>query len=505
MFPKNLAPKFIRTSRMPSRIRDIVYDVLDNPVVVKNTLPANEPLKQMSPFNKNKHVAEYGLVSDLNPYFDTYKQDKEMWAETPYYQRRDVFLKAADLIEHKYYDHMLAYTIAGQNKTVYEAEIDAVCELADFLRFNVFYADTIMNKQPISVPGTTNLSEYNPLNGFVASITPFNFTAIGGNLASAPLLFGNSVLWKPSDGAILSNYLFYQIMLEAGLPEGVLTFCPMNPYRFMPALNARKDLGAILFTGSSTVFDDIYGYRRTTASTYTRLIGETGGKNFHFVDKDCDIEYVVSQTIESAFDYSGQKCSACSVMYVPYAILDKVFTQFQSQLQLQHFKPENYGVINEDSYKRLSKLIDSLEVDPVCSVFFEPELEPEHASWFIKPRVFICNDHDHQVFNEEFFGPIVTIYPYLCSDLESTMDLCVNSNDYALTGSIFSDNDQVVQIANQKFREKTGNFYINYKSTGSVVGQQPFGGAGKSGTNDKAGDVNLLYRLFNQRNVKIRH
>ena len=505
---KNLYPKFNSTSVIPTKIKDVISVILESPIKIPNYLGENQSKikKQISSYNNNKDIALYQYVDKVNldNYYQKYNSNKIKWEDTPFNQKKDVFLKAADLIENKYYNTMLAYTIVGQNKTVYEAEIDAICELVDFIRFNVHYTEKILQKQPIQTDAH-NKSEYNSLNGFVSAITPFNFTAIAGNLASAPLLFGNSVLWKPSDNAILSNYLFYEIMLEAGLPEGVLNFCPMEPNNFLNSIVERDDLAGILFTGSSAVFDDIYtrvGNNIKNMKNYPRIIGETGGKNFHFVDKSMynNMHFVVKKTMESAFNFSGQKCSACSILYVPYNLLDETLDIIKRNIDDYKSINENYGVINKKSYDKLDSLIKEFKNDNEIHLLFDKQ-NSEEDSYFIEPNVLVCKNHDHKVFNEEFFGPILAIYPY--NNLEETITLCKNSNNYALTGSIFSENKEFINVISNELKYKTGNFYINDKSTGSVVGQQPFGGSGKSGTNDKAGDMNMLYRLFSQRNIKI--
>ena len=508
-YVKNLYPKFNNASVIPTKIKDVMGIILEKPIKIPNYMGDNNSnvIKQLSSYNNNKYIAEYEYVNqtNLNKYFDSYESNKKLWESTPFNQKKDVFLKAADLIENKYYDTMLAYTILSQNKTVYEAEIDAICELVDFIKFNVSYAERILKKQPVNTHThiMKNISEYNSLNGFVTAITPFNFTAIAGNLASAPLLFGNSVLWKPSDSAILSNYLFYEIMLEAGLPEGVLNFCPMEPNNFLNNIVKQEDLAGILFTGSSSVFDDIYtkiGTNIKNFKNYPRIIGETGGKNFHFVDKFNDLDFVVKKTMESAFNFSGQKCSACSIMYVPSELLDETLLIFSNEIESYKKNNSNYGVINRNSYDKLDKLLNELKEDDNIHFLFDNNNNNEN-SYYIEPNVLVCKNHSHKVFNEEFFGPIIAIYPY--DNLEETINLCKYSNNYALTGSIFSNNSKFIENMSNELKCKTGNFYINDKSTGSVVGHQPFGGSGKSGTNDKAGDMNMLYRLFNQRNIKI--
>jgi 1-pyrroline-5-carboxylate dehydrogenase len=508
--PKNLIPKFKPGSKITPAIMGIISDLLEDPVTIPNIYPSTTVKKQTSAFNNKKHIANYTYRSPeyFTDYFKNYNEIKEHWNMVSTKDKTDIFLGAANLLETKYYDKMLAYTIAGQNKNIYEAEIDAICELSDFLRFNVRYFDLIQQKQPLSAPFVHNYSEYNPLNGFVASITPFNFTAIGGNLASAPLLFGNTVLWKPSDNAVLSNYLFYQIMLEAGLPKGVLNFCPNDPQTFFDTVNERNDLGAICFTGSSEVFDNIYkevGKGISNRNNYTRLIGETGGKNFHFVDDsfNSNLEFLADETVQSAFGYSGQKCSACSILYLPENLLDIFIPILKRRINSFMEYNGNYGLINSNSFKKTLTNINNLKRDTKnIDVLIDTAVE-KTKTYHVSPFVVKCSDHNHSVFKQEYFAPILAIYPYPTSKTKETLNLCSTANNYALTGSIFSTRENFIDHADKVLKSKTGNFYINCRSTGSIVGNQPFGGSGKSGTNDKAGDMNILYRLFNQRNVKI--
>ena len=511
---KNLIPKTTPYSKISTEVKEIMYNTLKYPVKIPDYLNKNnknEIREQISPHDNNKHICYYKNTDPIGMknYFENYEKNRSYWENNPFSIKKDIFLHAAHLLETKYYNKMIAYTILGQNKNMYEAELDSICELVDFLRFNTYYAEQIQNKQPIQTENIINKSEYNPLNGFIASITPFNFTAIGGNLATAPLLFGNSVLWKPSDNSILSNHLFYKIMLEAGLPEGVLNFCPSNPSTFLVDVLNRKDLAAILFTGSSQVMDNItqnVGNRISNYNNYPRIVGETGGKNFHFIGPYDDfntniLNNVVNKTIESSFNYSGQKCSACSVVYVPENIYEEFIEIFKKKTRLYKSIIDNYGVINQKSFDKLNKLINELKNDNEIEFIIEGEINNK-TNYLVEPHLIMCKNNNHRVFNEEFFGPILAIYPYNENKINETMELCIKSNNYALTGSIFSDNEHFKYIATKKFKNKTGNFYVNDKSTGSVVGQQPFGGSGKSGSNDKAGDINLLYRLFNQRNIK---
>lgn len=512
--PKNLYPKLNQYSKPSQTIRHIIEDTLNDPVIIKSS---NQFImsKQISPFHNNSIICHYNktTIQELKTYLTEYQKSKNEWKNTPWDIKKKIFLRAADLIENDYYDKMLAYTMLSQNKSVFEAEIDAICELADFIRFNVYYTELIMKKQPIQTDEHENISEYHPLNGFVASITPFNFTAIAGNLATVPLFFGNSVIWKPSDSSILSNYLFYEILLKSGLPPGVLNFCPMEPTHFSHVITNNPELGAILFTGSTTVLENLYlevGQNISIFENFPKIIGESGGKNFHLIDNSYDQEntktslnnlpMAIFKSIEGAFNYSGQKCSACSILYVPQKMMTKVTNYLKIATSEFRFSSNNYGVINEESYCRLINIIENLKRDPQIQFLIGGEYNNQ-GTYFIEPCIVICSNHDHPVFHEEFFGPILAIYPY--DNLDQVIKNCLEGNKYALTGSIFSQNEDTINKVRTQLAPKTGNFYINDKCTGAVVGQQPFGGSAKSGTNDKAGDINLISRLYNQRNVKI--
>ena len=468
--------------------------------------------EQISPININKKVCAYNDThqTHLVKYLNEFKDYKKSLISFSQKDRINVFNKAADLLCNKYREQMLAYTILGQGKSLYEAEIDAICELGDFLNFNVEYYNTILQKQPISIEGISNHSLYNPLNGFVAAITPFNFTAIGGNLASAPTLFGNSVIWKPSDSSILSNYLFYQILEEAGMPHEAIAFTPSCPKRFSNIILSDENLGGLLFTGSSDVFSNLYreiGINIDKYNNYPRLVGETGGKNFHFIHYDLDqksLQISAKKTIESAYGYSGQKCSACSIVYVPKSKYDEFIDYFKLYRDdfMSNESHKNYGVINLKSYMKSKIILEELKSSEQYEIVCGGTYSNQNGSYYIEPTLVKCINHNDIIFRREFFSPILAVYPYEEEELEYTLNLCKNSSKYGLTGSVFSQNESFIEFSKSFFQEKCGNFYINDKSTGSVVGQQPFGGSGRSGTNDKAGDINLLYRLFNQQNIK---
>lgn len=510
----NILPKYSYGSLTSKNVKNIINHTFNNtpliPYILDGKHNYDTNINQYSPFKKGKICSTYSLVNpnklivSLNDY-----KNKQMKfnKDFPYNKRIEIFNKASELLTTKYKDKMLAYTIMSQNKTIYEAEIDAICELHDFLKYNVYYYEQLMDKQPKLEDGYKNISEYNPLNGFVASITPFNFTSIGGNLASLPMLMGNIVYWKPAENAILPSYLFYEILLESNMPEYAINFVPSNPEIFSRTIMANRNLGALLFTGSTNVFESLNekclknfkNYRN-----YPRLIGETGGKNYHFLDKNIDnLENVVKQTIESAYNYSGQKCSSCSRVYVPRSLEHKFKSIFMEHIYTYIKTQEHYGVINYNNYKRIINSIKLLNKDKEIKLLYGGNYDEKKDTYYIQPTLYKCNNHNHYIFNTEFFAPMLAMYVYEDNEIEKAIKLCSN-NKYALTGSVFSSCDKFINKFKVSSMHSCGNFYINDKSTGSVVGLQPFGGFGKSGTNDKAGDINMLYRLCNQKNSKIR-
>ena len=510
----NILPKYSHSSLITKNIKSIIDQTFKNPPLIPNIINGkysyDNTLNQYSPYRKNKICSTYSYVNQnkLNLSLNDFRNKQLQFnREFPPHKRIEIFHKAADLLITEYRDKMLAYTIISQNKTLYEAEIDAICELHDFLKYNIIYYEQLMNKQPLSVDGYDNISEYNPLNGFISSITPFNFTAIGGNLASLPMLMGNIVYWKPSDNSILSNYLFYEILLEANMPEYAINFVPSDAELFSQTIMSNKNLGALLFTGSTTVFENLNEKcfkNFKNYNNYPRLIGETGGKNYHFLDTNIDdLENVVKLTIESAYNYSGQKCSSCSRVYVPRS-LEQEFKSLYMELIYQFIRSqETYGLINSYNYERVKNIIEYLNTDNCIKLIYGGKYDDKLNTYYIQPSLYECNIHYHHIFNKEFFAPLLAMYVYEDDKIGNAINLCVN-NDFSLTGSVFSSNEEFIDKFKILSMHSCGNFYVNDKSTGSVVGQQPFGGFGKSGTNDKAGDINMLYRLCNQKNSKIR-
>jgi len=411
----------------------------------------------------------------------------------------------------------MAATMLGQGKNAWQAEIDSAAELVDFLRFNVQYAEELYAQQPAhNSPGVWNRVEYRPLEGFVYAVTPFNFTAIAGNLPGAPALMGNVVVWKPSDSAIASNWLLYNILLEAGLPKNVIQFVPGNPEEVTKVVLAHKQLAALHYTGSTAVFRKLYGSIAVGVAEgkyqgYPRIVGETGGKNFHLVHESADIENAVVQTVRGAFEYQGQKCSATSRAYVPKSVWPKFKERLVSETKALSVGPptdhKNFigPVIHAGSFKKLAGVLDAAKDDKELDLLVGGKYD-DSKGFFIHPTIYVTANPKHHLLSTELFGPVLCIYVYDdASSVTAFTEVCNlidSTSDYALTGSIFATDRAAIRYAEDALRNSAGNFYINCKSTGAVVGQQPFGGARASGTNDKAGSMNLLGRFVSTRSIK---
>ena len=474
--------------------------------------------RQQNPSNHSSTVASYSYAtpSDVSAAIEAALAAKPAWESLPFADRAAVFLKAADLVAGKYRYEIMAATMAGQGKNAWQAEIDSAAELADFLRFNVQYAEELYAQQPSHhSPGVWNRIEYRPLEGFVYAVTPFNFTAIAGNLPGAPALMGNVVVWKPSDSAIASNWLLYNILLEAGLPENVIQFVPGNPEEVTKVALAHRKLAALHYTGSTAVFRKLYGAIANGVAEgryqgYPRIVGETGGKNFHLIHPSADIENAVIQTVRGAFEYQGQKCSATSRIYVPKSI----WPQFKERL-VAETKALSFGVptehknfvgpvIHEGSFKKLSGVIDAAKNDSELELLVGGKYD-NSTGYFVHPTIYATTNPSHKLLSTELFGPILTAHVYDDSAPDAFSAACAlvdGTSEYGLTGSVFAQDRAAIRFAEDALRNAAGNFYINCKSTGAVVGQQPFGGARASGTNDKAGSPNLLTRFVSMRSIK---
>lgn len=435
---------------------------------------------------------------------------KPAWEALPTEQRLSIFMKAAALASGPWRDRLNASTMLGQSKTVWQAEIDAGCELSDFLRFNVHNAYEIYGEQSMTV-GTNewNRIVWRPLEGFVVAISPFNFTSIGCGLSTAPAIAGNTVLWKPSTTAVLSSWYFYQVLEAAGLPAGVINFLPCRGTDLSAYALSDKDFGGFHFTGSTKVFKQVWktvGDNIFTYRSYPRLVGETGGKDFVFAHPTADVEALVTGITRAAFEYQGQKCSACSRAYIPASLWPLVKERLLEEVaklkvgDVADFRTMLGAVIDQKAFDRITAAIDaaraSEDADVLCGGY------DGSKGWFVEPTIIQAKTPDYDTMLRELFGPVLTVYVYDDDKLEETLDHCANAAEYALTGSIYAEDREAVAHMEWVLRQAAGNFYINEKPTGATVGQQPFGGARGSGTNDKAGTTGNMRRWMSPCSIK---
>jgi 1-pyrroline-5-carboxylate dehydrogenase len=435
---------------------------------------------------------------------------KEAWANINWEERAGIFLRAAELISTKYRYHMNGTTMLGQSKNVYQAEIDSVCELIDFLRFNVHFLSEIYKQQPISAPGMHNRMEWRPLEGFVLAITPFNFTAIGGNLPTSAAMCGNVVIWKPAHTQIYSAQMFMRILKEAGLPDGVINLIYVDGPVLGKACFSHCEFAGVHFTGSTGVFNSMWktiGENVSNYKSYPRIVGETGGKDFVVAHKSAGAKVVATALLRGAFEYQGQKCSAASRAYLPSNIAEEVKQLLIEGVNSFKIGPvEDFGnfinaVIDERSFDKITGYIIDVKNTGAANIIVGGEFD-KSKGYFIHPTIIEAADPRYVTMCEEIFGPVLTIYVYDENKFEETLELVDTTSPYALTGSIIAQDRYAIELATQKLRNAAGNFYINDKPTGAVVGQQPFGGARASGTNDKAGSMLNLYRWLSTRTIK---
>ena len=435
---------------------------------------------------------------------------KESWANMDWETRANIFLKAADLMATKYRPYMNGTTMLGQSKNAFQAEIDAACELIDFLRFNVHFLSEIYKQQPISSPGMHNRMEYRPLEGFVLAITPFNFTAIGGNLPTSAAMCGNVVVWKPAHTQIYSAQMFMRILKEAGLPDGVINLVYVSGPILGNVCFNHTDFAGVHFTGSTGVFNYMWetiGKNTSIYKSYPRIVGETGGKDFVIAHKTADPDVVVTALLRGAFEFQGQKCSAASRAYIPSNIAEEVKKKLIAGVKsFKMGSPEDFtnfinAVIDEKSFDNIKKYIDNAKKDKKAEIWVGGKCDKSQG-YFVQPTIIEAKDPKYVTMCEEIFGPVLTIYIYNANQFERTLDLVNSTSPYALTGAVIAKDKSAIELATNKLRNAAGNFYINDKPTGAVVGQQPFGGARASGTNDKAGSILNLYRWLSARTIK---
>lgn len=464
------------------------------------------------PHKRNHILAKYHMAGEkeVRMAIEAAKNAKDEWEMMPWEHRASVFLKAAELLSGPWRSTLNAATMLGQSKTAYQAEIDSACELADFLRFNAYYLSQIIQDQPNSTQDSWNRLDYRPLEGFVFAVTPFNFTAIAGNLPTAPAIIGNTVVWKPASTSVYSNYFVMKLFQEAGLPDGVINFIPGSGNKLGNVVMADDSLAGIHFTGSTQVFGNIWrtiGENLRKYKAYPRMVGETGGKNFVLAHHSADVDALVTGLIRGAFEYQGQKCSAASRAYIPQSLWPAVKERLLDEVasikvgDVEDFTNFMSAVIDQNAFKSISAFIEYTKESPEAEILCGGECD-DREGFLIRPTVIFTTNPRFKTMEEEIFGPVLTIFVYPDHDFDKTVDLCNETSPYGLTGAIFARDRKVIAELERKLYHTASNFYINDKPTGAVVGQQPFGGSRASGTNDKAGSKLNLYRWINPRTIK---
>ncbi len=465
-----------------------------------------------SPHRHELTIAEYavGSAKDVDDAIEAALAARRMWAATSYTERAAVMLRAAALLAGPWRDTINAATMLGQSKTVHQAEIDAACETADFWRYNAYFGDQLLRQQPSNDATAWNRLEYRPLEGFVFAVSPFNFTSIAGNLPTAPMLMGNTVVFKPATQTLLVCHFLMELLLEAGMPPGVINMVSGSASQISERVLGHRELAGIHFTGSTEVFQGMWrevGQNVDRYRTYPRLVGETGGKDFVVAHKSADPEALRTALVRGAFEYQGQKCSAASRAYVPTSIWKAMKADLADQVDaipqgdVSDFRNFMGAVIDGKAYANHMKAIDYAKKADGAKVIAGGKGD-DSVGWFIRPTVIETTDPDFKLLREELFGPLLTVYPYADAKFEETLELCDRTSPYGLTGAIFARDRDAIRQASETLVNAAGNFYINDKPTGAVVGMQPFGGARASGTNDKAGSFLNLIRWVSPRVIK---
>lgn len=509
----NYAPGSQERITLQKTLAELKKKPLEIPMYIGSKKVFKGVKHEINPPHELKHTLGYFYEGDKNTVqqaINAALAAKTSWEATSWEERAHIFLKAADLIATKYRPYMNGTTMLGQSKNVYQAEIDSACEIVDFLRFNVHYLSEIYKQQPVSSPGIHNRMEWRPLEGFVLAVSPFNFTAIGGNLPTAPAMCGNVVVWKPAYAQIYSAQMFMRILKEAGLPDGVINLIYVDGPVLGDVCFSHRDFAGVHFTGSTAVFNEMWrtiGANIPQYKSYPRIVGETGGKDFVMVHKSADADVVATALLRGAFEFQGQKCSAASRAYIPDNLAAAVKTKLVAGVEsfkmgtVEDFTNFINAVIDEKAYNRIRRYIDHAKKDKKATIIAGGNCS-KREGYFIEPTIIEAKDPSYVSMREEIFGPVLTIYVYKADAFEETLNLVDNTSAYALTGSIIAKDRAAVELATKRLRHAAGNFYVNDKPTGAVVGQQPFGGARASGTNDKAGSMLNLYRWLSARTIK---
>ncbi len=510
---KSYFPGSTEKALVKAALKQMRSEQIEVPMVIGGKEVHTNTKLKMSPPHDHQHVLGHfseGDSSHVNAAVDAVLAAKDAWADLSWEHRASIFLKAADLIAGPYRAKINAATMLAQSKNVFQAEIDAACEFIDFLRFNVHFMQQLYAVQPESSEGIWNRTEYRPLEGFVFAITPFNFTAISGNLPAAPALMGNTVIWKPAYSQVYSAHVVMEVFKEAGLPDGVINLILVDGPVAGDIIFEHKDFAGLHFTGSTAVFKHLWktiGANIDKYRSYPRIVGETGGKDFVVAHPSADPIEVATGLARGAFEYQGQKCSAASRAYIPSNIWEGVKGKLLEDIAsfsmggTEDFRNFINAVIDERAFKKITGYIDQAKSDGDVEILAGGNYDGSKG-YFVEPTVILAKDAKYRTMCEEIFGPVLTIYVYEPSEFEATLELVDNTSPYALTGAIFSKDRYAAEFATKKLVNAAGNFYINDKPTGAVVGQQPFGGARGSGTNDKAGAQMNLLRWVSARTIK---
>jgi 1-pyrroline-5-carboxylate dehydrogenase len=510
---RSYAPGSPERASLKKRLDEMMGTEIEIPVVIGGKeVRTGDTGKSVCPHDHGHVLATYHQAGakEVEQAARAAKEAWHDWSEMDWEDRLSVFLRAADLLAGPWRDLANGSTMLNQSKTVFQAEIDAACELADFWRFNPYYARVLYEEQPGSPAGTWNRVEYRALEGFVFAVSPFNFTSIGGNLPTAPAIMGCTALWKPASTAVFSNYYLLKILEAAGLPPGVINFLPGKASKVGDPVLAHPDFAGIHFTGSTPVFQQMWktiGETIPKYRSYPRIVGETGGKNFVFAHPSADPAALVTGLVRGSFEYQGQKCSAGSRAYIPRSLWPEVERRLREMIgEIQMGTPLDFrnfvaAVIDENSFDRIVGYIEHARNSSDAEVLIGGKADKTQG-YFVEPTVVLTKDPRFKLMQEEIFGPVLTLFVYEDGDIEKTLELVDTTSPYALTGAIFAEDRRVIAKLAKALRHSAGNFYINDKPTGAVVGQQPFGGARASGTNDKAGSMANLLRWTSQRAIK---
>ncbi|MDG2317411.1 MAG: L-glutamate gamma-semialdehyde dehydrogenase [Flavobacteriaceae bacterium] len=511
---KTFAPGSPEREAVLAQYKSYYHGTVDVPMYINGKEVRTGKTRNMTPPHDHKHVVgqyHIGEQKHVQEAIDTALEARTQWAAMPWEQRAAIFLKAAELLAGPYRAKINAATMIAQSKTIHQAEIDAACEFIDFLRFNVSYMQEIYEQQPESAEGIWNRVEYRPLEGFVYAITPFNFTAIAGNLPASAAMMGNVVVWKPSDSQIFSAKVIIDVFAEAGLPAGVINVVFGDPVMVSNTVLASPDFSGLHFTGSTSVLKALWkqiGNQIETYKTYPRIVGETGGKDFIIAHPTANPQQVATAMVRGAFEFQGQKCSAASRTYLPKSIAQEVLDLVKKDVASMKApgSPEDMGnfvtaVIHEGSFDKLASYIDQAKADTDADVVIGGDYD-KSKGYFISPTVILTTNPHYKTMETELFGPVLTVYVYEDAAWKETLKLVDATSEYALTGAVISTDRYAITEATEALQNCAGNFYINDKPTGAVVGQQPFGGARASGTNDKAGSAQNLLRWVSPRLIK---